>query len=433
MKGRNGNKYRSLTTLAVMALIMSVLVAVPAIPAAADTTVFDDMEHGDPFGNGWFAFGGSVGGGGIAANAVDLPPSDGGAFSLETGWGSGGVPGFFGGFGRTNPTDLSGMDHFNFWINPDAGQDYTLEINLQDDDTGDDLADAAVDDEFQYDCVVSATGPCAVAGGGWQLVSIPLADFFDDNSFFTGGNGSLDAVPTSSGGNGQLINAVIAVIGNSGSDVNFRTDYWAFSTGPLTVPSQMIDDFENGLPNGTDGDGNAIGFLTFSDGSPVSIATTGTPPAPVPGSGAGNDVMALSGNVVVFAGFTHAFENDAVDTWTPQDWSSYEGIRFWFFGQDTGTGLFVDLLDNRNPGSTTDDAERFVFNFTDDFTGWQLLELPFSEFTRKEIGNGAPNAGPSTSTRSRCMELRRSLPSQSRLPRPTTRSTKEQRATSSSS
>jgi beta-glucanase (GH16 family) len=376
-----------------MALIMSVLVAVPAIPAAADTTVFDDMEHGDPFGNGWFAFGGSVGGGGIAANAVDLPPSDGGAFSLETGWGSGGVPGFFGGFGRTNPTDLSGMDHFNFWINPDAGQDYTLEINLQDDDTGDDLADAAVDDEFQYDCVVSATGPCAVAGGGWQLVSIPLADFFDDNSFFTGGNGSLDAVPTSSGGNGQLINAVIAVIGNSGSDVNFRTDYWAFSTGPLTVPSQMIDDFENGLPNGTDGDGNAIGFLTFSDGSPVSIATTGTPPAPVPGSGAGNDVMALSGNVVVFAGFTHAFENDAVDTWTPQDWSSYEGIRFWFFGQDTGTGLFVDLLDNRNPGSTTDDAERFVFNFTDDFTGWQLLELPFSEFTRKEIGNGAPNDG----------------------------------------
>ena len=88
MKGRNGNKYRSLTTLAVMALIMSVLVAVPA---AADTTVFDDMEHGDPFGNGWFAFGGSVGGGGIGPNGVDLPPSDGGAFSLETGWGSGGT------------------------------------------------------------------------------------------------------------------------------------------------------------------------------------------------------------------------------------------------------------------------------------------------------------------------------------------------------
>ena len=59
-------------------------------PAAFDEVVFDDMEHGDPFANGWFAFNGDVGGGGIAANGTDLPPANGGAFSLETGWGSGG-------------------------------------------------------------------------------------------------------------------------------------------------------------------------------------------------------------------------------------------------------------------------------------------------------------------------------------------------------
>jgi hypothetical protein len=56
-------------------------------PAAADEVVFDDLEHGDPFGNGWFAFNGAVGGGGITQNDTDLPPADGGAFSLETGWG----------------------------------------------------------------------------------------------------------------------------------------------------------------------------------------------------------------------------------------------------------------------------------------------------------------------------------------------------------
>ena len=106
-------------------------------PAAFEQFVFDDMEHGDPFGNGWFSFGGSVGGGGIGPNGTDLPPSDGGAFSLETGWGSGGTPGFFGGFGRTNPSDVSGTEYFNFWINPDGGQDYTLEINLQEDDNSD--------------------------------------------------------------------------------------------------------------------------------------------------------------------------------------------------------------------------------------------------------------------------------------------------------
>lgn len=204
--------------------------------------VFDDMEHGNPFANGWFAFGGSVGGGGIGPNTTDLPPENGGAFSLETGWGSGGVPGFFGGFGRTSATDLTGATYFNFWINPDAGQDYTLEINLQEDDNGDGAINPPDDDEFQYNCVIAADGPCAVAGGGWQLVSLPLADFFDDNSFIFGGNGELDAGPD----NGELINVVFAVIGNSGSDVNFRTDYWTFGGPP--APDQLTwDDFESGV------------------------------------------------------------------------------------------------------------------------------------------------------------------------------------------
>ena len=30
-----------------------------------------------------------------------------------------------------------------------------------------------------------------------------------------------------------ILNVVIAVIGNSGSDANFRTDFWSFTNGPL--------------------------------------------------------------------------------------------------------------------------------------------------------------------------------------------------------
>ncbi len=378
--------------LAVMAAVLVAVQVAPNAQAATSPVVFDDMEHGDPFANGWFAFDGDVGGGGITPNDTDLPPTLGGAYSLETGWGSGGTPGFYGGFGRTNPTDLTGTDYFNFWINPDIGQDYTLEINLQEDDNGDDAATPADDDEFQFNCVISAAGPCAESGAGWQFVSIPLADFFDDNSFFTGGNGVLDAVPAPAG-NGQLINVVVAVIG-TGSDVNFRTDYWAFSEGPLAPAAPtIIDDFENGLPSGTDGNGIPIGFFTFSDGSPVSVTTTDTPPAPVPDSTAGNNVLALTGDVVAFAGVIHAFENAAVDTWVPQDWSGSEGMSFWLYGLNTGTTLFIDVIDNRNPGSTTDDGERFTVSLIDDFAGWQLFEFPFSSFTRKEIGNGAPNDG----------------------------------------
>ena len=142
--------------------------------------LFDGMDHANPSGaNGWFTFNGN-GGGGIGGFTTDLPPGGCNA-SLIAGYGSGGVPGFFGGFGRTSPRDLTGMTHFSFWINPDAGQDYVIEINLLDDDNGDDVIPGTpdgADDEYQFDCHVSATGPCAIAGGGWQHVSIPIASFF---------------------------------------------------------------------------------------------------------------------------------------------------------------------------------------------------------------------------------------------------------------
>ncbi|MGH1489996.1 MAG: family 16 glycosylhydrolase [Acidimicrobiales bacterium] len=365
-------------------------------PAAFDLVVFDDMEHGDPAANGWFNFNGAVGGGGIGPNSTDVPAT-GGAFSLETGWGSGGTPGFYGGFGRTQATDISGTDHFNMWINPNEGQEYTLEINLQEDDNGDGAADAADDDEFQFDCVVSATGPCATSGGGWQLLSIPLDSFVDDNSIFAG-NGILDPTPAARGGNGELINVVVVVIG-TGGDANFRTDDWSFSRGPLAAPEtgsgEIIDDFESGLPAGTDGDGVPVGFYTFQGaGSSIALSDPATPPAPeLAAVGTPNKVLQIDLDVTSFAGVIHGFENPAADTWVSQDWSTSEGISMWLHGTGSGTSLFIDILDNRNSEATTDDAERFTVAFDDDFVGWQLLEFPFASFTRKEVGNAAPNDG----------------------------------------
>ena len=361
-------------------------------PLAFDRVVVDDMEHGDPFANGWFTFGGAVGGGGVGADTADVSPV-GGSTSLQAGWGSGGVPGFYGGFGVTRPLDVSGTDRFNLWINPDAGQDYTLEINLQDDDGGDDAIDAT-DDEFQYACVVSPAGPCAVAGGGWQQVSIPLDQFSDDNSFLTGGNGVLDPTPVARGGNGRLVNVVVAVIGNTGSDATFRTDDWVFSRGPLVADARRaVDRFEAGLPSGAAGAVN-VGFSTFQGaGSSIAISNPGTPPAPPRAGGTGPGVLQLDLDVTSFAGVIHAFENATVDAWVPQDWSTSEGLSLWLHGTGSGTALFIDVLDNRNPGSTTDDAERWTVTFRDDTVGWHRLEFPFSSFTRKEIGNGAPNDG----------------------------------------
>src|SRR6266508_3153626 len=109
---------------------------------------------------------------------------------------------------------------------------------------------------------------------------------------------------------------------------------------PLAVPAlaatlPVIDDFEAGLPTGTDANGVGIGFITFNDpNSTVAISTSAAPPAPVPGAGDPNHVLKMDVNVVSYAGFVHNFENAAVDTCVPQDWSAYEGISFWLYGNN---------------------------------------------------------------------------------------------------
>jgi len=162
----------------------------------------------------------------------------------------------------------------------------------------------------------------------------------------------------------------------------------------LAADPFVVDDFEAGLPAGHDADGVAVGFNTFQDpNSSVAISTTAAPPAPVPVAGSPNNVLKMDVNVVSYAGLTHSFENAAVNQWVSQDWSAYEGISFWLYGNASGTTLFVDVLDNRNPGSTKDDAERWSVDVKDNFSGWQQIQLPFESMHRKEIGNGAPNDG----------------------------------------
>ena len=156
----------------------------------------------------------------------------------------------------------------------------------------------------------------------------------------------------------------------------------------------IIDDFESGLPAGTDSNGISIGFVTFNDpNSSVAISTITAPPAPVPGAADPNNVLQMDVSVVSYAGFVHNFENATRDSWVSQDWSAYEGISFWLYGNNSGTTMFVDVLDNRNPGSTTDDAERWSIDVVDNFSGWQEIKIPFASMHRKEIGNGAPNDG----------------------------------------
>ncbi len=78
-----------------------------------------------------------------------------------------------------------------------------------------------------------------------------------------------------------------------------------------------------------------------------------------------------------------------------QNWSSSAGLRFWYNGSNNNVTMRVEVLDNRAAGSTTDTAERWVFNFVDNVAGWRQVSIPWTSFTRRGDWQptGAPNDG----------------------------------------
>ena len=122
---------------------------------------------------------------------------------------------------------------------------------------------------------------------------------------------------------------------------------------PGSGKSVLVDDFEDGqLPHGTDPNGIGVGFVTWNHpAASAAITVTATPPAPVPGAAAGNKVLreALTIGSSQWAGYTHAFTNAAANQWLSQDWSTYEGVSLWLYGNNTGGTLFqMCIRDSRN-------------------------------------------------------------------------------------
>ena len=162
---------------------------------------------------------------------------------------------------------------------------------------------------------------------------------------------------------------------------------------PIKAEAGILHDFQSESSSNTSRYGIPLGFSTFTDiSSTVSISRSATHP-PVPDQVEGNTVMQLSLNVTGWAGVISLFADEEADTWVRQDWSNLNGFSFWLYGNQSGTEMFVDVLDNRNPCSKRDDAERYTYVFLDDVAGWRLISVPFKDMTRKEIGNGAPNDG----------------------------------------
>ncbi|MFG2333447.1 glycoside hydrolase family 3 N-terminal domain-containing protein [Streptomyces sp. NPDC048604] len=81
-----------------------------------------------------------------------------------------------------------------------------------------------------------------------------------------------------------------------------------------------------------------------------------------------------------WGGLTHDFAFDK----PAQDWTPYKGIRFWWYGQNTaplppGSGKRINF-EIKDGGANGEASELWTTSFTDDWEGWHLVEIPFSEF-----------------------------------------------------
>ncbi|MEU2439807.1 glycoside hydrolase family 3 N-terminal domain-containing protein [Streptomyces rubradiris] len=87
----------------------------------------------------------------------------------------------------------------------------------------------------------------------------------------------------------------------------------------------------------------------------------------------GAKVLTGTYDISGYGGFTH----DYAATAPAHDWSAHRGIRFWWGGRNDGRKITVEIKDG---GAHGEASELWTTSFTDDFTGWKQVELPFTDF-----------------------------------------------------
>jgi beta-glucanase (GH16 family) len=167
----------------------------------------------------------------------------------------------------------------------------------------------------------------------------------------------------------------------------------------LAPDTLVVDDYTGSVAPLYNPFGTPIGFATWgSERSPdnVLLSTVNVPdtdPLALPGQTGDRSLLKIDYHIGSWGGFTHALEDGS--DWVSQDWSRYDGVSFWLYGNNTGGVIQTEIFDNQGLGSTGDSAERYYYRLTDDYTGWKFYRIPFSFFQRRADyqPGGAPNDG----------------------------------------
>ncbi len=146
--------------------------------------------------------------------------------------------------------------------------------------------------------------------------------------------------------------------------------------------TKLIDNFESDLFMVRNTFNTDIGFVRWgSNDADKPVLTTTQIVTAVPGMTVSNTVLSIAYDITAWGGLTHNFEDQG--EWVTQDWSAYDGFRFWLYGNNTGGQIQVEIFDNQSLGSTGDNAERWYYRITDNYNGWKQFHLPFAAFQRR--------------------------------------------------
>ncbi|MET8406583.1 glycoside hydrolase family 3 N-terminal domain-containing protein [Streptomyces sp. NPDC005195] len=138
----------------------------------------------------------------------------------------------------------------------------------------------------------------------------------------------------------------------------------AAADDPAPVP---VDRFEGEVPFANP---PAEGVFTWGGDAddPPALALTARSDAPE-----GGKVLSGDYDISGYGGFTHDFAFDQ----PAHDWSARKGIRFWWDGQNNAKKVSFEIKDG---GANGEASELWTTSFTDDFTGWKQIEIPFTDF-----------------------------------------------------
>ena len=191
--------------------------------------------------------------------------------------------------------------------------------------------------------------------------------------------------------NMTISNPTVATLGTPNTAVLSIMDN---ETPPDT---KIVSDYSTGANILYNAFGTGINFATWgSESGNVQLSTVTVPDTDllaVPGQVGSKSLLQINYNIGAWGGFTDALADG--NDWVSQDWSRYDGVSFWAYGNNTGGTIQTEIFDNQQLGNAGDSAERWFYRFDDNYSGWKKFSVPFSAFQRRTDfqPGGAPNDG----------------------------------------